>query len=481
MRWRFWGFLCWVALALGRATWLLAQPAPVPVWPSSMGCAWPADQVCWVVGEVIGVTRQGGHTVRFAFQIEAQALGPNPLRGLSKVPEKPKVWLSWPWAEHRTARPNLHAGERWLLPVRWRPAPDASNEGEFDTRRWMQQQQFTARGTVVGGSPGPWGAQHLGQGKSLMQALRERVRDRIALELGQPRLAALVAALCMGDQNAIEQADWDVFRRTGVAHLVSISGMHVTLLALWLAAAWRWLWCRLSWRGQAWALYWPAPLVALWTALATAMVYAWFSGWGLPAQRTVWMLLATAILRTLNVRWPPHAVWLGLVALVATFDPLALSQPGFWLSYVAVGVLYAMQSGATQGRLGLWFSETIDLQWRITLALAPMSLLFFHGVSLAGGWVNMWAIPWVTWVLTPLSLLGMFMPPLWGMAGWAADWFLRGLEWASNSPWALMETAPPSVVSTVLGTALAARAVCPGRARWRLCAAVGLGLWFYAR
>jgi competence protein ComEC len=314
-----------------------------------------------------------------------------------------------------------------------------------------------------------------------MQALRERVRDHIARELTNPRLAALVAALSMGDQNAIEQADWDVFRRTGVAHLVSISGMHVTLLALWLATVLRWLWCRLSWRGQPLALYWPAPLVAMWFALPMALGYAWFSGWGLPAQRTVWMLLATAILHALNAHWPPHAAWLGLVALVATFDPLALSQPGFWLSYVAVGVLYAMQSGSAPGRLGQWLGETIDLQWRITLALAPMSLLFFHGVSLAGGWVNIWAIPWVTWVLTPLSLLGMFLPPIWGMAGWAADGFLRGLEWAASSQWAMLETAPPSVASTVLGTVLAARAVCPGHRGWRLGAALCLGLWFYGR
>ena len=107
----------------------------------------------------------------------------------------------------------------------------------------------------------------------------------------------MLAALVMGDQAAIERADWDVFRATGVAHLISISGLHITLIA-WLAS-------RLLgalWRGSTrltpvLCLACPASSVAAWGGLALAVAYAAFSGWGLPAQRTVWMLAVVVALR----------------------------------------------------------------------------------------------------------------------------------------------------------------------------------------
>lgn len=473
-------FILLVLVALVRAGWLIAQPAPDPVLPAALTQTLRTAGPCWLLGEVVSVTRHGPRSLRFAFQVQALASGPDVRRGVIAVRPEPKVWLSWVIDEARQSQLNLHAGERWLLPVRWRAMPSRSAQGEFDTRRWMQQQQLAAWGTVVGAGASPWGAQRLGQGGSHMQSLREWVRERIAARIENPRRSALVAALSMGDQNAIASDDWEIFRRTGVAHLVSISGMHVTLLAVWLAALVDCAWRRLHWRGHAWALHCPAPVAAQWVALVMAAVYAWFSGWGLPAQRTVWMLLATAALRALNANWPAHAVWLGLIALVAAFDPLALSQAGFWLSYVAVGVLYTMQTEAGQSPLRRWLTETLDVQWRITLALAPLTLLFFQSVSVAGLWVNMWAIPWVTFVVTPLSLLGMACPPLWVAAGWASEWFLLGLEWAAASPWALIDLPSPSVAMAAICTALAARAVCPGPWLWR-CACVGLVLVLLAQ
>lgn len=99
------------------------------------------------------------------------------------------------------------------------------------------------------------------------------------------RAAGVVAALVVGDQRAIERSDWALFRTTGVAHLMSISGLHITLFA-WLAmhavgALWR--------RMHAGACAGP-PHAALVGGCLLACGYALFSGWGLPAQRTVLML-----------------------------------------------------------------------------------------------------------------------------------------------------------------------------------------------
>jgi competence protein ComEC len=134
-----------------------------------------------------------------------------------------------------------------------------------------------------------------------------------------------------------------------VAHLISISGLHITLFA-WLAS-------RLLgalWRGSArWTpalcLACPAGSVAAWGGLALAVAYAAFSGWGLPAQRTVWMLAVVVALRQSGRQWAWPHVWLLAMAVVLAFDPWALLQAGFWLSFVAVGILFAANSETSDG------------------------------------------------------------------------------------------------------------------------------------
>ena len=112
------------------------------------------------------------------------------------------------------------------------------------------------------------------------------MRDASCAQVDDRAAAGVLAALVVGDQSAIDRADWDVFRATGVAHLMSISGLHVTMFA-WLAALLVGaLWRRSAGRpGCAWRCRRPRrPLLG---GVALAVAYALFSGWGVPAQRTV--------------------------------------------------------------------------------------------------------------------------------------------------------------------------------------------------
>ncbi len=467
-----------VGVALWRAFGLIAQAAPPPFLPAAWQ-AEPSNKVVWVWGEVDSLTRPGPQGLRLAMKLRGRwrsGVGAEPQEAIALPPIR--VWVNWPLSMAQQQQMRVTPGEVWALPLRWRraPAPHPTRSGEagFDTWRWMQVQGLSALATV---------AVPVGQAARLVQAppgmarLRQQVREAIFAQVSDPRLAGLVAALCMGDQNAIDPDDWPLFRATGVAHLVSISGLHVTLLAGWLAAGVQWAWCRASWARRAWALRCPAPWVASWVALAVATGYAVFAGWGLPAQRTVWMLMAVMALRLAGLHAPVHAVWLALIGGVALLDPLALSQPGFWLSYVAVGLLYGMGEAPRGSALRRWWHEAVAQQWRISLALAPMGMYFFQGISWAGLWVNVGAIPWVTLVVTPLSLLGLVCPPLWEWAAWAGGWLLWALEWAAQSPWALTQVPAPALGVVVLSTGLAVWAAWPGPLKRRLlCAAAGLGL-----
>jgi len=220
--------------------------------------------------------------------------------------------------------------------------------------------------------------------------------------------------------------------------------MFAWLAALCIGIVWR--------RSPRALLWWPAPQAARWGGLACALAYALFSGFGVPSQRTVWMLATVVLLQSLGVRWPWHLVMLASAVTVTAIDPWALLQPGFWLSFMAVGLLIA--SGAVHavhdatpaaatgwraapGHVWRLVRAGVHTQLIATFGLAPLSLVFFQQVSLVGFFANLFAIPLVTLLITPLALLGTLAPPLWGPGAWLVAQMTAALGWLAQWPAAL--------------------------------------------
>ncbi|MDD5029371.1 MAG: DNA internalization-related competence protein ComEC/Rec2 [Rhodoferax sp.] len=411
-----------------------------------------------VVGTVASMPQPFEGGLRFRFDLASSTLDGAP------VTLPPRVELAWysgafgripadaddPLAQPQRTPALLQAGQRWQFTVRLKAPHGGVNPYGFDYELWQWEQGVQASGYVRTGGHDPAPLLLGSSWQHPVEAARQQVRQRIFAHLPEPRAAGLLAALVVGDQAAIERADWNVFRATGVAHLMSISGLHITLFA-WLAAA---LIGRL-WRCSGWlCLTLPAPTAALLGGVALASAYALFSGWGVPAQRTVLMLSVVSLLRLAGLRWPWPQVWLLACAVAAAVDPWALMQAGFWLSFVAVGVLFASDSAACsasgKGARGRFFSAMRE-QWVITLALTPLSLLLFGQVSLVGLLANALAIPWVTFVVTPLALLGVFWPPLWNVAAWAVAWLGTVLQWLADWPWAVLWLARAPLWLGLLG------------------------------
>ncbi|OYU91280.1 MAG: competence protein ComEC, partial [Burkholderiales bacterium PBB5] len=225
--------------------------------------------------------------------------------------------------------PVVVVGERWQLTLRLKAPHGARNPHGFDYELWLWEQGVQATGYVRAG-PKDVPPVRLGSTWSYpVSQLRQTVRDAVLARIENRQQAGLVAALVVGDQAAIDRADWDVFRATGVAHLVSISGLHITMLAWAAGHLVAWLWRRSA--GLCMAL--PAPTAALWGGVLVALAYSAFAGWGVPAQRTCLMLAVVASLRAGGARWPWPQVWMLACALVVAWDPWALLQSGFWLSF----------------------------------------------------------------------------------------------------------------------------------------------------
>ena len=369
------------------------------------------------------------------------------------------------------AAEDLRAGDRWQLTVRLKQPHGSQNPHGFDLELWLWERGIRASGSVRA-VPGAVNRRLDRAVAAPVQRARQALREAIERQVPDAASAGVLAALVVGDQAAIERDDWDLFRITGVAHLMSISGLHVTMFAWAAGLLLGWLW-HFSPRAM---LALPAPLAARWGGLALAAAYALLAGWGVPAQRTVWMIAVVALLRTLGLRWPLPAVLLAAALAVALFDPWALLQPGFWLSFMAVGLLVASEPARpvrTEAPVGAWARlrgtamAGVRTQIVATVGLAPLSLLFFQQLSLVGFVANLVAIPVVTLLVTPLGLLGVLMPPLWTLAAALVQALAAGLEVLAAVPGAVWTAAaaPPWAVASGLLAALLAVLPLPWRLR----------------
>ena len=440
-RWRraFWvGLVGAALLGAGASGWRAA---------SRLAEALPAaleGQDLVVTGVVASLPQRGAAGLRFRFSVDEASL-----RGQAVVVPT-TLALGWYRGFHEDAvlsqpQSELRAGQRWRFTVRLRLPHSNVNPHGFDYELYLFEQGVRATG-YVRDAP----ALRLESGAAYpVERLRQWVRDAIDVHVADRRAAGVLAALAVGDQGAIDREDWDLFRSTGIAHLVSISGLHVTMFAwlagLGIAALWR--------RSRAAVLWLPAPQAARWGGFAAAAAYALFSGWGVPSQRTVWMLATVTLLQTLGLRWPWLLVLLVAAVVVTVFDPWALLQAGFWLSFVAVGLLMASAPAhavlepaapAVVPAWRGWASRVLasalsgaGTQWRITLGLTPLTLVFFQQVSLVGFAANLVAIPLVTLVITPLALLGVLAAPLWTLGAWVVQQLTVLLGWLAAVPGAV--------------------------------------------
>jgi competence protein ComEC len=422
-----------------------------------------------VVGIVANLPQRMEDSARFRFEVESAR---DTDGGPVQLP--PQLLLGWygnrlNGSDDKVQPPpaDLRPGDRWQFAVRLKAPHGHINPHGFDYELWLWEQGLQATGYVRNGAkdtPPQW----LGRTWAHpVERLRQRVRSAVDAQVSDRALAGIVGALLVGDQAAIERADWDVFRATGVAHLMAISGLHITGLA-WLAALCvGWLWRRSDvWSSRKpWSLWLPAPIAASACAACVALAYAVFTGWGVPAQRTVWMLAVVSILRGYGLRWPLMQVWLTVCAVVLALDPWALMQAGFWLSFVAVGVLFASGSQAPvetaahsdalnafdalaeqgqqpkrRARLLVYAWASAQRMWReqwlMSVCLAPLTLLLFHQVSVVGLFANLLAVPWVTLVVTPLCMLGLVLPFAWSVAAEALQWLVWLLKACAGVSWA---------------------------------------------
>ncbi|MGZ5006892.1 MAG: DNA internalization-related competence protein ComEC/Rec2 [Methylobacter sp.] len=329
-----------------------------------------------------------------------------------------KLRLSWYFPDQ-----PIKAGQQWTFTVKLKRVHGNLNPGGFDYERWLFTEGIGATG-YVRPSPKPV-LLDPGSAWSSISVWRQHITDQLSSILGAYPSLALIKALTIGDGNGITQEQWEVFRKTGTTHLVVISGSHIGLIAGLVYVLVLKFWARTGWLGQS------PPKVAAISAICVAIFYSALAGFSVPTQRSLVMLAVAMIAVVLQRNSRPFNTLSIAMFAVLIFDPLAVLAAGFWLSFIAVALIIYTISGRL-GRLGhVW--AAIKINWATSVGLSPLLLLFFQQISLIAPLANFIAVPVISLLVVPLSLLSvgllLILPSIAIRLFFLVDQVLQGLWW----------------------------------------------------
>lgn len=349
-----------------------------------------------------------------------------------------------------TASGRLAAGDLVKMKVRLVPPAGPSLPGSYDFARTAWFDDMGATGRALGPIEI---ISHADSEGDFWNSSRNAIARKIESALGTAN-GPTGAALLVGTRGNITDADAEALRNSGMAHLLSVSGLHVTavvggtfLLVAGLLALWPWF-----------ALRVPVPLVAAGLSAFVAVFYTLLTGSEVPTIRAC----IAALLILVAMAMGRDALSLRLLAAAACFVlllwPEALAGPSFQLSFAAVATIVVLHNHPAMRRLTDKREEDHwPLRWgrailallltglAIELVLAPIALFHFHKSGLYGALANIVAIPLTTFIVMPAEMLALladlFWPgaavPFWWIAGQGIGLILRIAHGVSAAPGAI--------------------------------------------
>ena len=330
-----------------------------------------------------------------------------------------------------------------------------ANEGGFDYEKWLFSHRIESVGKVVGFQ----GNRRVSMPIFSVDQTRKNISDSIQSQFDQFSTVGLFSALIVGDRSFIASDQWGVLRATGTSHLFAISGLHIGLFAGLFYGLTSWLW-RFLVRGSSLVA---APYIASVSGLIAAIMYSAAAGFSIPTLRALVMLSVWVIFSLVGRQSRMSDGLLGAAFAVLLVFPRSPLDPGFWLSFSAVLIIF----WALNGRL-FWvqrnrkkakvFRQIVLVQWVVFVGLAPLLIVLFGQVSLISPLVNMLAVPFVSLFLLPFSLIGIVLLWLWPVVGmWWIQQTLRvfdvawqGLEYLEQNLSSAFPFADEGLLCSVL-------------------------------
>lgn len=370
-----------------------------------------------------------------AFLFRLKKLNNQPAHGLAK--------LSW-----RYNKEKLIVGDKWQFKVRLKQIHGLMNPGSFNYEAWAFQSGIRAEGYVVN-SEENYLIKHQPL-KNYINRLRQSLKEKLEAKIPQTNTSVWLIALALGERHNIPQEDWDVLRNTGTNHLMAIAGLHIGVMSGLIYFIVNFIWRRIP----RLPLKLPAQHAASIAALIMAFIYSSLAGFIIPTQRAFIMVSIFLIVNLLKRNIPAWHAWGLALIIVLIMNPLTVLTESFWLSFGSVAlIIYGMS--ARLFPKGIWWKWG-RVQWVIALGLIPFGFWLFQQCSLVAFVANSIAIPWVAFVIVPLTLLGcLFISTKISaafllLADKNLSWLWKVLTYLSHFTWSSIYLTMPNIFILML-------------------------------
>jgi len=324
---------------------------------------------------------------------------------------------------------QIKPGEHWNFTVRLNRPHGMANYGRFDYEAWLLQRRISARGYVRDDSDN----RIIGTSRLSLQRWRFDFRQQILSASSELVNQPVLVALALGDRSLLTDGQQNLFARTGTSHLMVVSGLHIGFIA----GLCYWLVRRLWFLHQGLAIYLPAQKAAAAAATGSALVYSLLAGFTLPTQRALVMVAVYMIAKIYGRRLGPGMCLLSALCAVLLLDPLAGLSASFWLSFCAVLALLIVFAPRRQFSVANQFSSWrgwLIAQLVVCIGLTVPVGFWIGELPMLSPLANCLAIPLVSWLVLPLTLLGsalvIVIPGLAPLPFILADHILLALLWS---------------------------------------------------
>lgn len=353
-----------------------------------------------------------------------------------------RIYINWQQKE------RLNLGEVWRGELRLRAVSSRLNFGGFDRQKWLLAKGISAYANVK-------------SAVKITQNLdwRQKRLQQALIQTKPLSAQGLLIALGFGERAWLKSDTWLVYQQTNTAHLIAISGLHISLAMLigfWLARLFQF----------SLPTKWITPNFPLVIGALVAWIYAALAGFSIPTFRAIIALLVLIIFRLCRAYCTPWRALIRVIALLVIFDPFMLLSVSFWLSVGAVSCLILWYQ-LVPLRLIQWQGKSLEqsplkylryilglfhLQLGLFLLFTPLQLYFFHGFSITGLTANLISVPFFSLILIPLILFAVFTNGSFSSWYWAnqlAEWITQSISWQSGN-WVDISTKNSVIITALL-------------------------------
>ncbi|MBU2870862.1 DNA internalization-related competence protein ComEC/Rec2 [Colwellia sp. E2M01] len=376
-----------------------------------------------IAGEVINLQSKvkTDDTIRFNFLV-------NNINNESLI--KPIiVRLNW-----KKSLIEIAQGNKLSLKVKLKPAHGLSNLGSFNYLSWLKAHNIVATGYVINPHKSQLTSPNINQLVSSHVSVRQELFEQYQKVTPVHPLTPILLALAFGERSSLNPELWQVLQATGTSHLIAISGLHVGLLAGSAFFIVVFITRYLPIKNSRWQ-YINIRYIAITLSLTFALFYAYLAGFSLPTQRALVMLNLYWCSRLIGIHLSVKRLILLTIFILLLIDPFSLLTASFWLSFYAVIIIFA-----TLWRCKFWLNSgnalwrfikgLLIIQVALTLMLIPITAVFFQQISLVSLAANIIAVPWMSAVSIPTTLLSVLALPLSeSLATWLMTISLTSLTW----------------------------------------------------